>query len=95
MAAWLDPGLTSLASSAGMPAWRNVVFVAFFAAAVVSIVFGLIFQIWIAAVQLRRFSSVFAGRPEAAEAFTRVLATYGWRARLAVRLFRIPIPPGV
>lgn len=95
MDAWLVPGLSSLASSAGMPAWRNVVFVAFFAAAAASIVIGLILQIWIAAVQLRRFSSIFAGRPEAAEAFTRVLATYGWRARLAVRLFRIPVPPGV
>ena len=95
MAAWLDLGLGSLASSTGMPAWRNVVFVAFFGAAAASIVLGLALQVWSAAVQLRRFSSIFAGRPEAAEAFARVLATYGWRARLAVRLFRIPVPPSV
>ena len=94
MAAWLDQGLSSLATGPAMPAWRNVVLVAFFVAAALSIFVGLGLQIWIPAVQLRRLSRIFAGRPEAAEAFTRVLETYGWRARLACRLFRIPLPPG-
>jgi hypothetical protein len=96
MATWLDPAaLAARATETGMPAWRNVVFVVFFVAAAMSIVLGLILQVWVAAVQLRRFSRIFAGRPEAREAFSRVLATYGWRARLAVRLFRIPVPPGI
>jgi hypothetical protein len=94
MAGWLDPGLVSL-TAAAMPAWRNIVFVAFFVATSLVIVLGLGLQIWIPAVQLRRFARVFAGRPEAAEAFTRVFETYGWRARLACRLFSIPLPPGV
>jgi hypothetical protein len=90
----LDPGLASLATSPAMPAWRNVVLVVFFAAAALSIVLGLGLQIWIPAVQLRRFSRIFAGRPEAAEAFTRVFEADGWRARLACRLLSIPLPPG-
>ena len=94
MATWLDASLASLATSTGMPVWRNAVLAAFFLAAAVSIVLALVLQIWVAAVQLRRFSRIFAGRPEAAEAFTRVFETYGWRARLACRLFRISIPPG-
>jgi hypothetical protein len=55
--------------------------------------FAILFQVWIAAVQIRRFSHWFAGRPEAEEALNRVFDIYGWRARLAVRLFRIPLPP--
>ena len=95
MSASVDPRLALLASSTGMPAWRNIVFVAFFVAASVSIVLGIVLQVWVAAVQLRRFSRIFGDRPEAAQAFTRLFATYGWRARLAVRLFRIPVPPGI
>src|SRR2546423_7555608 len=95
MATWHDAGMASLATGATMPMWRNVLVVAFFVAAALSIVFGLGLQIWIPAVQLRRFSRVFAGRPEAAEALNRVFETYGWRARLACRLFSIPLPPGV
>jgi hypothetical protein len=95
MAAWFDPPLASLAAGPDMPAWRSLALVAFFVAALISIVVGLGLQIWIPALQLRRFSRVFAGRPEAAEAFSRVFDNYGWRARLACRLFHIALPPGV
>jgi hypothetical protein len=48
------------------------------------------------AVHFRRFSRIFRDRPQLqVEAFNRVFLTFGWRARLAVKLFRIPIPPGV
>ena|SRR5947209_19668075 len=95
MAVWLALRLAPLATAAEMPVWRNFFLVVFFVAAALSIVLALGLQIWIPAVQLRRFSRIFAGRPEATDAFTRVLETYGWRARLACRLFNIPLPPGV
>lgn len=66
----------------------------FFVAAGVAIVLGLFMQVWVPAIQLRRFSRIFAGRPEATEAFERVFAIYGWRARLACKIFRIPTPSG-
>jgi hypothetical protein len=58
----------------------------------VSLPLGILFQVWIAGVQIRRFSHWFAGRPEAADALNRVFDVYGWRARMAVSLFRIPLP---
>ena len=64
-------------------------------AAVASILISLFAQVLIPAVQLRRFSRVLAGRPEAVEAYKRILAIYGWRARLAIKLFNIPPPPGI
>ena len=64
-----------------------------FVASGIAIVVALGLQLWIPAVQLRRFSRIFAGRPEAnAEAFQRVFDVFGWRARVACRLFRIPVP---
>jgi hypothetical protein len=95
MAARLESGLAWLATGTGVPAWRNVVLVVFFVAAAISIVIGLGLQVWVAALQLRRFARIFAGRPEAAEAFTRVFQTYGWRARLACQLFGISVPTAV
>jgi hypothetical protein len=71
------------------------VLVLFFIAAGAAILIGLFTQVWVPAIQLQRFSRTFAGRPEAVEAFNRVLAIYGWRARLAVKLFKIPPPPGI
>lgn len=65
------------------------------AAAIASIVISLFVQVWIPAIQLRRFARTFAGRPQALEAYNRVLAVYGWRARLAIKLFKIPPPPGI
>jgi hypothetical protein len=67
-----------------------------FVASGVAIIVALGLQLWIPALQLRRFSRIFAGRPAAAaEAFQRVFDIFGWRARLACRLFRIPIPAAV
>jgi hypothetical protein len=67
----------------------------FFLAAGAAILIGLFMQVWVPAIQLQRFSRTFAGRPEAVEAFNRVMAIYGWRARLAVKLFKIPPPPDI
>jgi hypothetical protein len=66
----------------------------FFLAAGAAILIGLFTQVWVPAIQLRRFARIFAGRPDdAAEAYRRILAIYGWRARLAVKLFKIAPPP--
>jgi hypothetical protein len=72
----------------------NLLVVVALAAATASIVISLFFQVWIPAIQLRRFARIFADRPKAIEAYKRVLAVYGWRARLAIKLFKIPPPPG-
>jgi len=87
--------LATFATPIAIPVWRDTLLTAFFVVAGFAILLGLLLQVWIPAVQLRRFSRVFAGRPEAVEAFNRVIQIYGWRARLACKLFSIPIPPGV
>ena len=85
----------STPAAAGMPLWRDVLFYAGLVLAGASILLSLLTMVWVPAVQLRRFSRAFAGRPELVQALNRVFQVYGWRARLAVRLFRIPMPPGV
>lgn len=91
----LGSSLTTLVFRTAVSAWRNGLFPVFFVAAGASILLGLALQVWIPATMFRRFSRIFADRPDAAaEAFNRVLAVYGWRARLAVKLFKIPVPPG-
>jgi hypothetical protein len=61
-----------------------------------SLLLGLLNMVWVPAVQIRRLSRVLAGRPELlTKALKRLFEVYGWRARVAVRLFRIPLPPGV
>ena len=73
--------------------WREVALLGSILGGTVVILLGLILQIWIPAVQLRRFAAIFAERPDVAtRGFTRVLDVYGWRARLACKLFRIQIP---
>ncbi len=84
--------LPVLAARTARATWLVVV-LPFALALLFVIPFAILFQVWIAAVQIRRFSHWFAGRPEAEEALNRVFDIYGWRARLAVRLFRIPLPP--
>jgi hypothetical protein len=84
-----------VAATAGMPLWRDLAFYAFFLFAGAAILVSLLTMVWVPAVQLRRFSRTFAGRPELVAALNRVFRIYGWRARLAARLFRIPVPPGV
>jgi len=64
-------------------------------AAVAAIVFSLVLQVWMASVQIRRFLHWFSGTPDGDEKVGRLFDVYGWRARLAVRLFRIQLPPGV
>jgi len=87
--------LATFAIPLAIPVWRNALVTVFFVVAGFVILLGLLLQVWIPAVQLRRFSRIFAGRPEAVEAFNRVVQLYGWRARLACKLFSIPIPPGI
>src|SRR5216683_2254521 len=67
---------------------------AFVVAAVAAIVFSLVLQVWMASVQIRRFLHWFSGTPDGDEKVGRLFDVYGWRARLAVRLFRIQLPPG-
>jgi hypothetical protein len=85
--------LVEIARAAARPDWRDLALAGAIALAVLSILIGLFTQVWVAAAQLRRFSKVFAGRPDAEQALDKVLSVYGWRARLASVLFRIPIPP--
>jgi|SRR5712691_625570 len=69
--------------------------IAVFTFAVVgAIAFSLLLQIWIVSVQIRRFLHWFSGTPDGDEKLGRLFDVYGWRARLAVRLFRIQLPPG-
>jgi hypothetical protein len=63
-------------------------------AAVSSIVFGLLMQVWITSVQIRRFLHWFGGQPDGNAKLRQLFDVYGWRARLAVKLFRIQLPPG-
>ncbi len=63
-------------------------------AALASIFFGLAMQVWVASVQIRRFLHWFSGHPDANQNLGRLFDVYGWRARLAVRLFRIQLSPG-
>jgi hypothetical protein len=73
--------------------WRELALLGSILGGAVVILLGVILQIWIPAVQLRRIAAIFAERPAAADrAFTRVLDVYGWRGRLACKLFRIQIP---
>ena len=81
-----------LAARTARATWLIVVLPAVLAL-VFTIPLGILFQVWVAAVQIRRFSHWFAGRPEAGEALNRLFDVYGWRARLAVSVFRIPLPP--
>jgi hypothetical protein len=74
---------------------QDVLLAVAIAASAMVIVLGLLVQVWVAALQLRQFARIFAGRPELVTALNRVFAIYGWRAGLAARLFRIPLPPGV
>ena len=85
----------STSAAAGIPLWRDLSTYAVFVFGGASILLSLLTMIWVPAVQLRQFSRTFAGRPELVQALNRVFQIYGWRARLAVRLFRIPLPPGV
>jgi hypothetical protein len=95
MVSGLGASLATFSTPLAIPVWRDALLIVFFVVAGFAILSGLLLQIWIPAVQLRRFSRIFAGRPEAIEAFNRVVQVYGWRARLACKLFSIPIPPGV
>jgi hypothetical protein len=83
----------TIAAAGHSPDWRDYALAAFFVLATLSIIISLFSQVWVAAAQLRRFSKAFAGRPDADRALEKVLSVYGWRARLASKLFRIPIPP--
>jgi hypothetical protein len=75
--------------------WQDPLLVFGIGLSCLAIVLGLVLQVWIPAVQFRRFSRIFANRPDAAaQAFDRVLDIYGWRARLALKVFKIPVPPG-
>ena len=95
MVSGLGVSLATFTTPLAIPVWRDALVTVFFVVTGFAIVFGLLLQVWIPAVQLRRFSRIFSGRPEAVEAFNRVVQVYGWRARLACKLFSIPIPPGV
>ncbi len=66
----------------------------FVGAAVAATVFSLGLQIWMVSVQIRRFLHWFSGTPDGDEKLGRLFDVYGWRARLAVRLFDIQLPPG-
>jgi len=66
----------------------------FVVAVVGVIVFSLLLQVWLASVQIRRFLHWFSGTPDGDEKLGKLFDVYGWRARLAVRLFRIQLPPG-
>ena len=59
-----------------------------------TIVFSLLLQVWIASVQIRRFLHWFSDSPDGDEKLSKLFDVYGWRARLAVRLFRIQLSPG-
>jgi hypothetical protein len=63
-------------------------------AAVGALVFSFLFQVWIASIQIRRFLHWFGGTPDGDEKLAKLFDVYGWRARLAVRLFGIQLPPG-
>ena len=83
-----------LAAAGQSPGWLRYALVACIVFSLLSIVISLFSMVWVAGLQLRRFSRAFDGRPDAAQALDKVLSVYGWRARLASKLFRIPIPPG-
>ena len=82
----------AIATAGHSPDWRDYALVAAIALGLLSIVISLFSMVCVAAVQLHRFSKAFAGRPDAEQALQKVLSVYGWRARLASKLFRIPIP---
>jgi hypothetical protein len=87
--------ISALALAAGRSSvGLSTVVIAFAVAVVGAIVFSLLLQAWIVSVQIRRFLHWFAGTPDGDEKLGRLFDVYGWRASLAVRLFRIQLPPG-